>query len=46
MIEKVAMKVVLDRVGDATSLECRTEHARYDEARSRRAERLDRKERY
>jgi hypothetical protein len=40
------MKVVRERVGEFASFECSVEHARYDEASSRSAERLDRKERY
>jgi hypothetical protein len=46
MIEKAAMNVVRERDGDVATLEWSVEHARYDEARRRRADRLDRKERY
>jgi hypothetical protein len=48
MTEKAAMNVVRERDGDGdvASLEWSVEHARYDEARRRRADRLDRKERY
>jgi hypothetical protein len=46
MMEKAAMNVVRERDGDVTSLEYSVEHARYDEASSKRADRLDRKERY
>jgi hypothetical protein len=46
MTEKAAMNVVRERDGDVATLEWRVEHARYDEARRRRADRLDRKERY
>jgi hypothetical protein len=46
MIEKAAMNVVRERDGDETTLEWSVEQARYDEASSRRADRLDRKERY
>ena len=46
IMEKAAMNVVRERVGDFTSLEWSVEQARYDEARRRRADRLDRKDRY
>jgi hypothetical protein len=46
IMEKAAMNVVRERVGDVATLEWIVEHARYDEARRRRADRLDRKERY
>lgn len=45
-MEKVAINVVRERDGDVTSLAWSVEHARYDEASSRRADRLDRNERY
>jgi len=46
IVENAAMNVVRERDGDVASLECRVEHNRYDEARRRRADRFDRKERY
>jgi hypothetical protein len=45
-MEKAVRNVVRERDGDVASLEWSAEQARYDEARSRRADRLDRKERY